>query len=396
MINLLRVAESYYISVEWGLLERLSNVEDKLKHLHLTTKLHLYVKHHNEGNENENNRAKAFNNIISSCDKENLRQLDIHRYMVPKSVQKISERVPELQELNISFIYTKYISDYSYICELTQLTTLHIYDCNIQDVNTANFDQLVHLQELAIEFCLGLTKECLTYLTTLSSLRKFLLCDCWNIVDDTQCTMGGLTDIRAISLTGIQVHDVFFEGVCNTVKDISELITTSRYLTDVGFSHISMLKTLVTLDITSSKQLTDRGLAYLSRLVLLRKLALGNCKLITDTGLRHLSKLKLLSTLDISECNKVTDTGIHAITRDSVLGWLNLYGCELLTNVAMEYVSELRFLKMLDISSCHLITDTGLSHLTKLDLSLLSMYDLRCVSTSFMKGMRNNIKIVRF
>lgn len=202
----------------------------------------------------------------------------------------------------------------------------------------------------------------------------------------------GLTGLRAISLSNVQLHDpdlVHF-GALNSLRllriantaitgagfvhlkglpALRELELNSSTLTVEGASQIGTLTQLEKLDLRSL-QLPDEGFAFLERLISLRDLNVTSSE-ITDGALGHLRGLNRLEKLTIW-CRNVTDNGLAALgeldhLRDLTITYATING------EGLAHLARLPALRRLDLGNIK-FSNAGVASLGKLvELETLSL-----------------------
>lgn len=173
-----------------------------------------------------------------------------------RSLSLLAQRSPALRVLSVK--HTQ-ISDISSLCDLKQLTTLHLDSTRVTEESLQTVSFLPVLSTLT-----------LSGVQSLSSSRVLEL-------------------LSGLSLTRL-------------------LLPGRHSLSDAGLSHLSRLSGLLELDLTDHTQITDQGVQHISQLTRLRVLSLCNTS-VSDSGLLHLRGLKLLEELSLDR-TKVTSRGV--------------------------------------------------------------------------------------
>ncbi|QDU36106.1 Leucine Rich repeats (2 copies) [Maioricimonas rarisocia] len=177
---------------------------------------------------------------------------------------------------------------------------------------TESLRRLRHLKRVRFAFSPGITDEHVAALKNCSELQEADLMLCSRVSDDGVATLGTLTRLESLNLSGTAVTD---QGVGSLRRLIRlthlELAGTPGIrmsITDAATGHLARFSGLQRLNLNST-DLTDRGLARLTRLSELRELDLGDT-LITNLGLGQLKKLEQLERLGLGFCTGLTEEGL--------------------------------------------------------------------------------------
>ena len=260
-----------------------------------------------------------------------------------------------LTTLNLS--YTS-ITDFSFLSELTGLTTLDLSYNSIADFSFLS--ELTGLTTLDLSYTSITDFSFLSELTGLTTLNLS-----FNRVTDFSF-LSELTGLTTLNLSYNSITDFSF------LSELTELTTLDlSYNSITDFSFLSELMGLTTLSL-SYNSITD--FSFLSELMGLTTLDLSNNS-ITDFS--FLSELTGLTTLDLSN-NSITDFSF--LSELTELTTLNLSNNSI---TDFSFLSELTELTTLDLSA-NSITDfsflSELTELTTLDLSYNSITDFLFLS----------------
>lgn len=175
---------------------------------------------------------------------------------------------------------------------------------------------------------------------------------------------------------------------------LTELMVSSKRITDHALSHIANMKLLTVLILNGCIQLTTAGIDHLNGLMRLRELGLAKTQIddislpkiskfsnlieidlsgtkISDKGMLHLWNMKNLQSINLSSTS-ITYQGLHALMKLPSLESLALADTEV-GNCALEILGDLTTLKRLDVSYTD-VSDPGLAHLQS--LTSLEVIDL--------------------
>jgi hypothetical protein len=210
------------------------------------------------------------------------------------------------------------------------------------------------------------------------------------------CALSTLHLTSLIISSCSDITDVGFLHI-SKIKSLTELEICFSNVSNTGLKHLTTLadNPLVKLDLCGSNNITDEDLECLTLFRGITTLGMSYTENITDKGVRVLSKLPLLTSLDISESaggtdsvllavceiaslhklsmrtSFVTDDGLCALSKLNGLTTLDLGQSNCITDAGMREVARLRSLTSLDITGCPGITDAGISALHDLRLTKL-------------------------
>jgi len=108
------------------------------------------------------------------------------------------------EELNLS-LHKRTVNDdiFSYIINLTQLTSLNLKECiNITDHGISFITSLTNLQHLNISYCKNLTTGALNYVSGLSNLISLNISKCNQIFDSGLIGLSVLSHLQVLNVIG--------------------------------------------------------------------------------------------------------------------------------------------------------------------------------------------------
>lgn len=170
------------------------------------------------------------------------------------SLKHISQGLPNLQRINLSFCISISDSGLKYLAKMNSLRELNLRACdNISDIGIGYLAEGgSRVSTLDVSFCVKLSDQALMHLSQ------------------------GLFNLRALSMSACQISD---EGVCRLAKTLHELETLN-----IGQCH----------------RVTDRGLMTIAEsLTHLRSIDLYGCTRITPAGIERIMKLPELDILNL-------------------------------------------------------------------------------------------------
>lgn len=201
-----------------------------------------------------------------------------------------------------------------------QLEYLGLQDCQrLSDESLKHISEgLPSLRSINLSFCVSITDSGLKYLSKMPLLEELNLRACDNVSDigmsylaaENNHRGGSSMDTNTQQTTTIRALDVSF---CDKIGD-QALMAISH-----GLFHLRSLS-------LSACSITDEGLDRISKsLHDLQTLNIGQCSRVTDVGLKALGEHSLnLKAIDLYGCTKITAQGLNKIMGLPKLATLNL------------------------------------------------------------------------
>lgn len=316
-----------------------------------------------------------------------------NKYVDTNVSNEILSLVSALSSNLITFIFQNfyYISKvgFSFLCKLTNLTTLDISHC----LHQRPLVRLTQLQSLK-NLCFLNVGNCWQNGTEYETIFTFMYWPKFQYIKTLKLfNNSGLRHFGILShlttLTHLDVNNCRLATIglsfLTTLIDLKYLDISAPIgrLTDTEIEHLSFLKGLETLLISESfLSISKFSLGYLRQLGNLKNIDLSRNDFFDgQEGFTLLSFLSSLNTLRISHCtfgpgNDLTTDSLNfsAFTSLTSLTVRNIS----ITNDELLTVSHLTNLTELDIGGSNFITDDGLSYLKPLkSLKLLSLFKVR-------------------
>lgn len=221
--------------------------------------------------------------------------------------------------------------------------------------NLAKVFSLRNLRELSLQGCENITKNFLSQLGNISTLRSLNLLFL-NVDSEVLRSLARLKDLEAFFMDSDRMDPECLEIICENFKKLKVLdLGRVGRLTDPDVNNLSHLKDLKSLEFDEAIGFTDeafrKGLGPSSMESLL---ITDSC--MTDEGLDgiavHHGRLK---KLHLTMCHYITDAGLTKLLgREVLLKDLSVESCSSLTG---DWLSALRFLcprlRKLRVRDCH-------------------------------------------
>ena len=295
-----------------------------------------------------------------------------------------SSRKNNLQEIHISHCAS--VSEVSLVqlCRLVGVRRLTLsHNGNIPPSGFLNVANLIHLQELNVEFTMIDNNFLLHLQTSLRLLHTLNISSCNNVdniglsnvwciptlthLNVSWCTK--LTDDGFLGASNVNLIHLNVQG-CHAIGEgtmavfsrsgcLQELNIGNTNITDGGLAHLRDVNTLEELVANGCGGISDRGMQGLVNMSI-KKLDLSGRTSITDVGFHYLSRLSLCS-LKLLNCTQLTDFGLQQIGNLSSLVDLNIDGCGKLTDIGIANLKRLKSLEELSMYNCPLVTERGLA-----------------------------------
>jgi hypothetical protein len=218
-----------------------------------------------------------------------LRELDISNVTADGLRQLAAAR--ELRELVLSWHDTD-DAVLSGVAELTQLTSIQLYDTSVTANGLAAVSNLTSLEEINFLGSARIGEGALKHFAALPNVRTLMLCGT-SIGDADLAELSKFRRLEGLNLLGTKATDagMRFLSDCPALNSLA----LASAVTDEGVQSLRGLSHLEFLWIESTS-VTDKSVQVFSGLEGLRRLLIHRTA-ITDTGARELSRLKNLQEL---------------------------------------------------------------------------------------------------
>jgi thiol-disulfide isomerase/thioredoxin/Leucine-rich repeat (LRR) protein len=314
-----------------------------------------------------------------------------------------------------------------HVGRLTGLRILNLSATRIGDAGIAHLSELAKLQEIDLDAFgvnrkgFGVGDEAARVLAKLPELASIHL-RLTKVTDAGLAALAENTAIRSLSVPGTKVSDAGLNhlrklpklemlslGVYNEGANVSDeglaslgeltglkhLSLSGTKVTDAGLPRLEKLAKLESLSLDSTA-ITEEGLRHLAPLQNLKSLRLYTRSSITDVGAGHLAQLKSLE--EVSDNLQVTDAGVEKLAALPHLERLTLTG-EGVTDGSGPHLAAMKSLKRLSFQRCRVSGNTLKAIKDLPALEMLFVGDTQISGADFvsLEGMRSlKILIVSF
>ncbi|HEY9785340.1 MAG TPA: hypothetical protein V6D17_08060 [Candidatus Obscuribacterales bacterium] len=208
------------------------------------------------------------------------------------------------------------------IFHLKGLKRLSVWGTYMDDAEIARIvRELPQLEELDISYMPTITNRCLDHVAKLKHLRVLIL-EKTKIDDAGVAKLLCINTLTYLNLSQTKITDASL-ALLSKMPALSTLNLAATSVTDKGLEHLLALPALKRLDVSLNK-VTDRTLRdVIGKMVQLEELNLSNTQ-VTDAGISHLTKLSNLRKLWLRWLRKVTDASIPQLASHKKLENLEL------------------------------------------------------------------------
>jgi hypothetical protein len=280
-----------------------------------------------------------------------------------------------LQELDLSFFdgpgWTA-IELAGYFCPgITHLNIAQYRYASNQWPNNSTLqiiaDQYIHIVELDLSECIGISCSGLQSLSICSELTSLNLSRCTNVTEQGLVYLSKCTKLKRLSISEcVNVSGVGIVHIAQACSDLQYLDMSMCPKVNDGVLAYFGTK-LTHLNLHQFRHVDKQGLANVTTSITHLNLGqpqwlrVGN---IIDQDLQSCARCIHLTHLDLSMCSYVTDAGIRHLARKCHgLARLNLCACAGITDNALSFLGEgCPALTHIDVGYCW-ITDVGVSDL---------------------------------
>jgi peroxiredoxin len=228
-----------------------------------------------------------------------------------KSLKKIADRLPDMQELSIG---GHGITDAGlvHVARLKNLKRLFLFGVpNITNEGLASLASISTLENLDLTDAEKITTRGVNHLNRLTDLQLLRVTNDHRegFCDDT-LNLSSLKQVRGLWLSSARDQDVACLAGLHQLEKLT-FERNSAELGDAGMAQLASLTNLTNLQIAGQPAATDRGLANLTDMKKLELLSVtGN---FTNAGLRHLEGLAGLRSLYVKSPNTFSPAALQRL-----------------------------------------------------------------------------------
>eukprot|EP00873_Tetraselmis_striata_P020421 jgi/Tetstr1/440685/TSEL_028993.t1 len=253
---------------------------------------------------------------------------------------------------------------------LSNLTTLNLSSCKVNDLGLACLGALPHLSSLNLSTNASITGGGLTALAspqlaaTLTSLDLSL---CMHVTKDSLAALRSLRSLTQLNLHRCEVGDDMLSMIGSSLPCMTNLdLSNCNQLGDAGLQALGKLPSLRELNLQQCNNLSSEGLLSLQSLSSLTTLNVSHVNQVDDAAAEGFGHLTQLQTLDMTWCARVSSKGAQSLAQLRQLTWLSLAHCYQISDETCRALAHLTQLTHLDLSMCHQVGDKGLGCLDSL------------------------------